>query len=74
MRFHTEVPLVAFLGLVHLEVSLAFGILGRARCSHDGGVDHRAGLEHQALLSQRGVDSGQRFRRELLLLQQVPKA
>ena len=47
--------LVAFLDLVHLEVTFASLVLGRDRCRDQRGVHHRAGLEQQALGGQVGV-------------------
>jgi hypothetical protein len=56
VRLHAEVPLVALLGLVHLRVALAFGVLGRARRSDDRGIHDAAALEQEALLRQVRVD------------------
>ena len=44
MGFHAEVPLVALLNLVHLGVALTGLVLGRARCSNQGGIHHGARL------------------------------
>ena len=74
VRLHAEVPLLALLGLMHLGVALAVLVLRRTRRGNEGGVHHRAGLEHQALLGQPGVDGGQQLGRQLVLLQQVAKA
>jgi hypothetical protein len=38
--FHAEVPLVAFLGLVHFWIAPVFLVLGRTGCSNQGD-DHR---------------------------------
>ena len=72
--FHSEVPLVALLHLVHLRVTLASGVLGRAGCRNQGGVDSCAALEQQALGGQRAVDSSQYLNAELVLFEQVAKA
>ena len=37
---------------MHLEVALATRDLGRTRCGDDCGIDHRAGLDRQALRAQ----------------------
>lgn len=72
---HAEVPLLTFfLGLVHLGVALPVLVLGRAGRGNQGGIDHRAALEHQAARHQAGVDGGQNLRCQLVLLQQVTKA
>ena len=42
VRFHPEVPLVAFLGLVHLGIALPFAILGRRWRGDDRGVNNGA--------------------------------
>src|SRR3954464_15243757 len=38
---HPEVPLIAFLGLVHLRVAALLLVLGRGRSGDDRGVDNR---------------------------------
>src|SRR5882724_11830036 len=50
MDLHAEVPLIAFLGLVHLRVAFALGILGRTRCMDDRRIYHRP-LRHQQPLA-----------------------
>lgn len=59
MGLHSEVPLVAFFGLVHLGVTLTTAVLGGARCSNQCRVNHCSCLEHQALGGQGDVDGGQ---------------
>ena len=49
VRFHPEVPLVAFLHLMHLRVAFAFGILGGTRRRDERGVHHGARAQHQRL-------------------------
>jgi hypothetical protein len=45
LRLHAEVPLVAFLGLMHLRVAFAVRILcGNERCD-DGGFNNAAPLK-----------------------------
>jgi len=56
--FIFEVPLVTFPGLVHIWVAIATAVLGGTGCGNQGGVHHCAGLEHQAILGQGGVDGG----------------
>ena len=53
---HAEVPLIAFLGLVHLRVTLTRAVLGKAGCGNQGGIHHRAGLKHQAFLGQQNCN------------------
>lgn len=35
-----SLPLIAFLGLVRRRVALVFFVIGRVRCSDDGGARH----------------------------------
>ena len=42
MGLHAKVPLIAFLGLVHLRIALLLFVLGRAGCLNDGGIDQGA--------------------------------
>lgn len=71
MGFHSEVPLVALLDLVHLGVALAGNVLGGAGCCNQGGVHHGAGLEQQAVGGQLGVDDLQNLWAQLVLFEQV---
>jgi len=74
MRLHAKVPLVAFLGLVHLRIPLARTVLGRAGRCNQRGINDRAGLEHQAFGDQGGVDRGQQLNAQVVLFKQVAKA
>lgn len=42
MHFHAEVPLVTFLALMHLRITLAVLVLGRGRSCDQGRIDDRA--------------------------------
>ncbi|RML48499.1 hypothetical protein APX70_200144 [Pseudomonas syringae pv. maculicola] len=44
---HPEVPLIAFPGLMHLRITLAFSVLDRGRRGDQGSVDDSAFLEQQ---------------------------
>jgi len=74
MGFHTEVPLIALLNLVHLGVTLTALVLGRARCSNQGGIHHGARLEQQAMGGQLGVDDLQNLWTQLVLFEQMTKS
>lgn len=52
VRFHAEVPLLAFLALMPLGVAFARGVLGRARRADQGGIDHRTRTQHQSFVAQ----------------------
>ena len=39
---HAKVPLIAFLGLMHLRIALLLLFVGRAGCLNDGGIDQGA--------------------------------
>ena len=71
---HAKVPLVALLGLVHLGVALATAILGGTWRGNQGGIDHSAGLEHQALGAQGGVDGAEHLLAQAVGFEQVTKA
>ena len=71
MGLHPEIPVVALLGLVHLGVSRAGAVLRRARRGDQRGIDHRAGLQHQTLGGERGVDRGEHLGGQAVFLQQV---
>ncbi len=55
VHLHLEVPLLAFSCLVHLRVSLALLVLGRAGRVDDAGIDNRAFAQHQPLFLQVAV-------------------
>jgi hypothetical protein len=71
MGFHTEMPLVALLGLVHLGVTLTTAVLGGTGCSNQGDVHHSSCLEHQALGGQGGIDGGQQLDVQIVLFKQM---
>ena len=73
MRLHPQEILVTFLRLMHLGIAFTFLVLGRAGCVDDGGVDNGALAQRQALVPQVNVGGFQDARRQLMLLQQVPK-
>ena len=74
VRLHAEVPLVAFLGLVHLRVTLTGAVLGGAGCCNQSGVHHRTGLEQQAVGGELGVDHLQDLRAQIMRFEQVAKS
>ena len=74
MRLHAKVPLVAFLGLVHLRVTLTGAVLGGAGCCNQSGVHHRTGLEQQAVGGELGVDHLQDLRAQIMRFEQVAKS
>jgi hypothetical protein len=55
-RLHPEEPLVALLGLVHLGISCALGVLGVAGRGNDGRVHNAATLEQQTFARQQRID------------------
>ena len=73
MRLHAEMPLVAFLDLVHLGVTLTSAVLGGTWCCDKRGVHHGAGLEQQAVGAQLGVDDLQNLRAQIVLFEQMAK-
>ena len=73
VRFHSEVPLVALLDLVHLGITLTRAVFGRARCRNQRGIDYRAALEQQAAGSELGVDDLQDPGAQLVRFEQMAK-
>lgn len=74
MGLHAEVPLIALLNLVHLGVAFTALVLGRARCSNQGGIHHGARLEQQAMGGQLGVDDLQNLWAQFVLFEQMTKS
>ena len=56
VSLHYEVPLIAFLCLMHLRTALLLRILSRARRIDDCGIDDRAALHDVAGLHHDAVD------------------
>jgi hypothetical protein len=71
--FHSEVPLIALIGLMHLGITLTRTVLGRARCSNQGGIYYGAGLEQQAPLGQGGVDGRHDLQAQVVGFEQMAK-
>lgn len=74
MRLHVEVPLVAFLGLRHLGITLLVFVLGRTGGCNQGGINHHAPLHLQPLLRKNGADFGKDRYRQIVFLQQMAEA
>ena len=73
MRLHAKVPLVAFLGPVHLCVPLARTALDRAKRCIQRAINDRVGFEHQTLGDQGSVDRGQQLNAQVGLFKQVTR-
>jgi hypothetical protein len=71
VRLHAEVPLVAFLGLVHLRVPLPALVLGRGWGADDRRIDDGAGADLEALARQVAVDRAQDRLAQRVRFQQV---
>src|SRR6185312_1023817 len=65
---------LALLGSMHFRITLALGILGRARCGDDRGIDNGALRQAQATPLQYLTYDLEDLRAELVLLQQMAKA
>ena len=74
VRLHTEVPLVAFLGLVHLWVTLTRVVLGGARSCDQSGINNSACFEQQAPLDQLGVNGSKNLRSQVVGFKQVTES
>ena len=71
MHLHTEVPLVAFLGLVHFRIALAAVVLSGARGRDDGGINNTPFTQHQTVLLQVLVHLFEQRLSQSVLLQNV---
>jgi len=70
---HAEVPLVTFLGLVHLRIAFSILILRRTRRRNDRRVHQRALAHEQPSSAQERVDLLKDRLRQLMLLEQAPE-
>lgn len=68
---HAKVPLIAFLGLMHLRIALLLFVLGRAGCLNDGGIHQSALGHHDACFGQPAIDGLEQLTGQLMLLEQV---
>ena len=59
VRFHPEIPLIAFLLLVHFGVANFLLVLGRRWGREQRGIGYRAFFHHQALGFKLGVDTSE---------------
>ncbi len=73
VRFHAEIPLVAFLGLVHFRVALLFLVLGGGWRGDERGIHQRAFPQQQAARGEVGVDGGEKALAQVVRFQQVPE-
>ncbi len=71
---HTEVPLVAFLGLVHLWFTLTRVVLGGARSYDQSGINNSACFEQQAPVDQLGVDISENLGSQVVAFKQVTES
>ena len=56
MDLHSEIPLVALLGLVHLWIALPLFVFGGAGCRDQGGINDGALLHRHAPCAEAGFD------------------
>lgn len=71
MSLHAEIPLIPFLGLMHLAVTLSTLIFGGVGGFDDGGIDQRALLHHNASVTKPLVDGFKELAGQLMLLKQI---
>lgn len=69
--FHSVMPRISLLGLVHLWVTLSAVVLGRTGCRDDGGIDDSTAVQHQAPGFEHGVDGLEELLGQIVLFQQV---
>ena len=73
MDLHSEIPLVALLGLVHLQIALPLFVLSGAGCRDQGGIHDRALPHRHASRAEVGFDRLKDPFAQFVLLQQVTK-
>ncbi|MNN44734.1 hypothetical protein D3C76_867160 [compost metagenome] len=73
MSLHAEIPLIAFLGLMHLGVTLSTLVFGGAGGFDDGGIDQCALLHHDTRITEPLVDGLEELACQLVLFQQMPE-
>ncbi len=71
MDIHAEVPLVSFLGMVHLRIPLPYLVPGGAWRCDQGGIDDRALPHRHAPCIEVSVDDLKNLLAQPMLLQQV---
>lgn len=74
MSLHTEIPLVAFLGLLLLAVTLSTLVFGGVVGFDDGYIDQRALLQNDASVTKPLVDGVEELTDQLVLLQQTTES
>ena len=71
VQLHSEVPLVTFLGLVHLRITALILVLGRGRCGNQRGVDNRAARKPHSIDHKQFADLGKECSTQIMGLEQV---
>ena len=71
MDFHSEVPLVAFLRLMHFRIALAGSVLNGAWSADDGCVNDGAAVHHEAGFLQALFHVGEDFLSDFVLFQKA---
>ena len=71
MDFHPEMPLVAFLGRVHLGIASLFCVLRGAGRTDDGGVDNGAAVHQKPCAVQAFAHVGEYLFRQIVFFHQV---
>ena len=69
--FHSMVPLISFLCLVHFRVPFATAVLGGTGCSDDGGIDDGAAVQHESAWPKHGIDGLEELLGQIVFFQQV---
>ena len=74
IRLHSEVSLVAFVGLVYRWVTLTQAVLGGAWRCDQSGINGCACFEQQAPLDQLGVNGGGHLKSQVVGFKQVTES
>ena len=71
--FHPKIPLVTFLGGVHVRIAGFVLVLGGAGGMDEGGIHHRAFGHQQAVCLEVGVDGVQQHGGEAVVFEEMPE-
>lgn len=71
MGLHNKVPLITFLRLMLLRITLFLFILGRTRCGDDRGINNRTSVYFQNILLQALIDQRKELIAQIVWLYQM---
>lgn len=73
MRLHPEIPLIPFLRLVHIRITLSFLVLGGTGRINDRGIDYRSAGNFYPVLIEILIDQMEQVIAEIVFFHQMAK-